>query len=406
MSQHGLHEAPRRELLPGVTRRAAVLVVGVLLLQLGFVLSYIGAFHAPVPREVPLAVVVPAGAPAGTADSLVAQLNGLDGSPLDATAYDTEDAARRAIADREVDGAFLSGAGTQDVLLVAGAEGGAVSSALEQVLTGVDASRSRTLTTSDVLPAGDGDARGLSAFYLAVGWVVGGYLVAAIIGISSGSRPLTRGRGATRLAALAVYALLSGVGGTLVAGPVLGALDGHLVALSVFGALLVVAVGAFTMALQVWTGLVGIGLAIVLFVVLGNPSAGGAYPAPLLPPFWAAIGPWLPPGAGTAAVRGIAYFGGAGVAQAVWVLVAYAVLGVVGVLLGSGGGTAADAEPEPLRTAQDAPSKVDGDREGAGGRTRGGVRAGGLLGRASTGGQHQRGDDGEADPLLAGALPG
>jgi hypothetical protein len=297
---------------------------------------------------VPLAVVAPAGAPAGTADSLVAQLDGLPGGPVDATAYDSEDAARQALADRDVDGVLLPGTGTADTLLVAGAEGGAVSSALEQVLTQVEGAQQRTLTTTDAIPAGAGDARGLSAFYLAVGWVVGGYLVASIIGISAGSRPLTRGRGATRLGALAVYALVSGLGGAIIAGPVLGALDGHLVALAAFGALLVFAVGAFTMALQVWTGLVGIGLAIVLFVILGNPSAGGAYPAPLLPPFWSAIGPWLPPGAGTGAVRGIVYFGGAGVAQACWVLAAYAVVGVLATLLGSGRGAATG--PEPVET--------------------------------------------------------
>ena len=95
------------------------------------------------------------------------------------------------------------------------------------------------------------------------------------------------------------------------------------------------------MALQVWTGLVGIGLAILLFVVLGNPSAGGAYPAPLLPPFWAAIGPWLPPGAGTDAVRGIVYFGGAGAGRACLVLAAYALVGLVATLAGSGRGAPA-----------------------------------------------------------------
>src|SRR3954452_5723034 len=68
MTTHqGAHEAPARELIPGVTRRAAALVIGVLLLEFGFVLSYVGAFHAPTPREVPLAVVAPIGAPAGTA---------------------------------------------------------------------------------------------------------------------------------------------------------------------------------------------------------------------------------------------------------------------------------------------------------------------------------------------------
>jgi hypothetical protein len=48
-------------------------------------------------------------------------------------------------------------------------------------------------------------------------------------------------------------------------------------------------------------GIVGIGVAIVLFVVLGNPSAGGAYQLPLLPGFWRTIGDTLPNGAGVLA---------------------------------------------------------------------------------------------------------
>jgi hypothetical protein len=333
---HGAHEAPSRELIPGVTRRAAALVVGVLLLQFGFVLSYVGAFHAPTPRDVPLAVVAPVGAPEGTAAAAAHRLDGLDGHPLDARVADMEAAGRRLLADREVDGVLVLGAGSTDTLLVAGAEGGAVSSALTEVMTRVDAAQQRTLTTTDAIPAATGDARGLSAFYLAVGWVVGGYLVAAIIGVSAGSRPLTRERGAVRLGALAVYAVVSGVGGALITGPLLGAFSGHVLALAAFGALLVFAVGALTMALQVWTGLVGIGLAILLFVVLGNPSAGGAYPAPLLPPFWAGIGPWLPPGAGTDAVRGIVYFDGTGAGRACLVLAAYAVVGLVATMARSG----------------------------------------------------------------------
>jgi hypothetical protein len=333
---NGAHEAPARELIPGVTRRAAALVIGVLLLQFGFVLSYVGAFHAPTPRGIPVAVVVPAGAPAGTAGSAADRLDGLDRHPLDARVASSEAAGRRLLADRDVDGVLLLGPDGNDTLLVAGAEGGAVSSALTEVLTRVEAAQQRTLSTTDAHPAGEGDARGLSAFYLAVGWVVGGYLVAAIIGVSAGSRPLTRTRGAVRLGALALYAVVSGLGGALITGPVLGVFSGHLFALAAFGALLVFAVGAVTMGLQVWTGLVGIGLAILLFVILGNPSAGGAYPAPLLPPFWAGVGPWLPPGAGTDAVRGIVYFDGAGAARDCLVLAGYAVVGLLATVVGSG----------------------------------------------------------------------
>jgi hypothetical protein len=332
----GRHEAPRRELLSGVTRRSVVLVVGVLLLQLGFVLSYVGAFHAPTPRQIPVAVVAPGGAPAGTARQAADRLNALDGDPLHVRVVGSEAAARDLLADREVDGVLVLGASGQDTLLVAGAGGGAVSSTLTELFTQVDASQQRTLTTDDVLPAARGDARGLSSFYLAVGWVVGGYLVASIIGVSNGSVPRTRARAAVRLGALAAYAVVSGIGGAIITGPVLGVFDGHFWTLAAFGALVVLAVGAFTTALQVWTGLVGIGLAILLFVVLGNPSAGGAYPARLLPPFWAGIGPWLPPGAATGAIRGIVYFGGAGAGGAALVLAAYAVAGLGLTFLGAG----------------------------------------------------------------------
>ncbi|MGY1744349.1 DUF3533 domain-containing protein [Blastococcus sp. SYSU D00695] len=317
--------------------RTAVLVVGALLLQLGFVLSYVGAFHAPAPREVPLAVVVPAGAPAGTADTVVQRLDGLAGAPLDARAVADEGAGRTLLADREVAGVLLLGADGHDRLLVAGAEGGALSTALQTVVERVDAAQQRAVSTEDVLPAAAGDARGLSSFYLAVGWVVGGYLVAAVIGVSAGPAA-TRRVGLGRLGLLAGYAVVSGVGGALVAGPLLGALHGSFLALSALGALVVFGVGAVTMALQGALGLVGVGVAILLFVVLGNPSAGGAYPAPLLPPFWAAIGPWLPPGAGTGAVRALVYFDGTGAGQALLVLAGYALVGVLGTLLTAGRG--------------------------------------------------------------------
>jgi hypothetical protein len=52
--------------------------------------------------------------------------------------------------------------------------------------------------------------------------------------------------------------------------------------------------------------------------------------------FWAAIGRWLPPGAGTDAVRGLVYFPGAGVGQACLVLAGYAAVGLVATMLGAG----------------------------------------------------------------------
>ncbi|MFF0449178.1 DUF3533 domain-containing protein [Streptomyces sp. NPDC004609] len=325
----GPHEgppSPRRtgfpaEVRDAVSLRAALLVIGVLALQLAFITSYIGAFHEPKPHRIPLAVVTPS---VTADDETVALLASLPGDPLDPRAVADEAAARRQIEDREVDGALVIGPRGPDRLLVAGASGASLAQALTEVVAAVEKAQGRTLEVVDVVPGSPGDARGLSSFYLVVGWCVGGYLCAAVLAISAGARPANPERAVIRLGVLLVYAIVAGLLGAVIAGPVLDALPGSLPALWGLGALLVFAVGAVTLALQGLAGIIGVGLAILLVVVLGNPSAGGAYPYPLLPSFWRTIGPALPPGAGTFAARSIAYFRGNGAGGPMLVLAAWA----------------------------------------------------------------------------------
>ncbi|MEV7547765.1 DUF3533 domain-containing protein [Streptomyces sp. NPDC089915] len=313
------------EIKDAVTIRAAVLVLGVLALQLAFITSYIGAFHHPKPSEIPLAVAAPAEQVAAQAAQ---RLGALPGKPLDPRAVADEATALARIRNREVDGALIiEPARPNDRLLVASGAGASLSQALEQIVGLAEKSQGRGLTVVDVAPAARGDSRGLSSFYLVVGWCVGGYLCAAILAISAGARPANVHRAVIRLGALLLYAIAAGLLGAVIAGPVLGALPGSIAALWGLGTLVVFAVGALTLALQGLAGVVGIGLAILLVVVFGNPSAGGAYPYPLLPPFWRAIGPAMPPGAGTFAARSIAYFRGNGAAGPMLVLSAWAVAG-------------------------------------------------------------------------------
>jgi hypothetical protein len=91
----------------------------------------------------------------------------------------------------------------------------------------------------------------------------------------------------------------------------------------------VLAAATVTMALQVLLGVFGIGATVLVFVVLGNPSAGGAYQPSLLPPFWRAISSALPNGAGTEAARRIAYFGSHGIGSQLLVIGGYAVSGAI-----------------------------------------------------------------------------
>ncbi|KUF13479.1 hypothetical protein [Streptomyces silvensis] len=318
------------ELKSAVTPRAALLVIGVLALQLLFIASYVGALHSPTPKDVAFGVVAPGEAAAQTKDKLAK----LPGKPLDPRVVEDEAQARRQIMDRSIDGALVvDPRGTEDTLLVASGGGKALANALETITAKTEGAEKRTARTVDVAAASSEDFNGLSSFYLVVGWCVGGYLCASIMSISAGSQPANPQRAAIRLGALAVLALAGGLGGAVIVGPILGALPGSIMGLWGLGALVTFAVGAVTLALEELTGIVGIGLAVLLIVVAGNPSAGGAFPLPMLPPFWNAIGPALPPGAGTWVARSIAYFRGNAVTGPLLVLSAWAVVGTAVTLL-------------------------------------------------------------------------
>ncbi|MEW1613156.1 MULTISPECIES: DUF3533 domain-containing protein [unclassified Streptomyces] len=318
------------EVKNAVTPRAALLVIGVLGLQLLFIASYVGALHHPKPTDVAFGVV----APQQASQQLVTQLDGLPGGPLDPRAVSSEAEARRQIMNRDIDGALIvSPQGRTDTLLVASGGGTALVTALERTLTEADASQQRSVRTVDVAPASGEDFNGLSSFYLVVGWCVGGYLCASILAISAGAKPANRQRAAIRAGSMALYSIVGGIGGAIIVGPVLDALPGSFWALSGLGALVVFAVGMITLALQALTGIVGIGLAVLIVVIAGNPSAGGAFPLPMLPDFWRAIGPALPPGAGTWAARSIAYFRGNATTGPLLVLSAWAVVGTALTLL-------------------------------------------------------------------------
>lgn len=335
MSTHtpGRHETPETQqslwadFKDAVAVRTVGLIVGVLLLQLGFILSYVGAFHAPVPQHIPLAVVAPS---SQVGEQTAAQLNTISGSPLDAVVVLDRAAAEAQIKAGDLSAALIiSPTGGEDTLLVSSGGGSSVVTAVTAVIEQADATQQRTVTVTDIVPLQRGDGRGLTGFYLVIGWIVGGYLVAALLGVAAGARPANPRRAWFRLAAIVPYAVLSGLGGALIVDQVLGALTGHFMALWWLGALLVAAAATVTMAFQTLFGVLGIGITVLVFVILGNPSAGGAYQVELLPPFWRFLSNALPNGAGTDAVRRIVYLGSNGIAGHVLVIAGYVLVGVL-----------------------------------------------------------------------------
>jgi hypothetical protein len=291
-----------------VSPRTVALLFGVLLLQLAFILSYVGAFHSPQPHRIPIAVVAPAQVSAQT----VNRLNTIESNPVKATAVPDQALAEQQIRNDDTSAVFIvDPTSNTDTLLVSSAGGTSVSGAVTTVLTQADAAQKRSVTVQDVVPLQPGDGRGLTGFYLVIGWIVGGYLVAALLGVAKG------------------------LGGALVVDQLLGALTGHFLALWLLGALLVASSATVTMGFQMLFGVLGIGVTVLVFVILGNPSAGGAYQPTLLPPFWRTLSGALPNGAGTDAVRRIVYFGANGITGHLIVIAAYILGGAVIAAAGS-----------------------------------------------------------------------
>ena len=66
---------------------------------------------------------------------------------------------------------------------------------------------------------------------------------------------------------------------------------------------------------------------VIVFVIFGAPAAGGAVPTAYLPALWRTLGPYLPAGAGTTAVRNTLYFDGNAIGSSVVILLTYLLLG-------------------------------------------------------------------------------
>jgi hypothetical protein len=115
---------------------------------------------------------------------------------------------------------------------------------------------------------------------------------------------------------------------------VIGALDGHFFGIAVIGGLLALAVSAAAHGLGHLGGGPGIVAAILLLLLLGVSSAGGAVTYEFEPGFYGALSQLLPPGAALTAVRNVEYFDWAATLGPILVLAAWAAGGVAFGLLG------------------------------------------------------------------------
>lgn len=309
----------------------ALLMVATMIIMLAFIASYVGALHDPEPHALPVGVVG-ASSVTGRVEADIATY----APQLEPHSYPTPEDAKAALRNRTIYAALVPQPSSRtDILYVASAANPAVSSELVTQATAAEKGRGRTLQVRDIAPLPRTDPRGLTVFYLVVGWVVGGYLTATILGLRRGMRPLRMRACVLRIAALVIFAAVGGPASVAYLEHVQHVLPGHEVQLMGVGALTIAASALSASAIMSVLGIIGTGLVIIAYVVIGNPSSGGPFAYELLPAFWRTVGPYLPPGAGTDASRNTLYFNGNTLSRPIYVLGTYAVAGMLVLLISS-----------------------------------------------------------------------
>jgi hypothetical protein len=184
-------------------------------------------------------------------------------------------------------------------------------------------------------PAQPGEAPGRSAFYLVLGWVVGGYLAATALAVAVGPVPGTSRRAQSRVLGLLGYSVLSGFVGAIVVGPTLEIWVDDVIPMAAFGTLIVFGAAMTAAALQGWLGVAGTGVLVGLLVAVGSSGDGGPVPPELLPAFLRDMNTWLLHDVGTHLLRGAVYFGGTGIARDLVTVWVYGLGGTIIFLLAS-----------------------------------------------------------------------
>ncbi|MEU8795305.1 hypothetical protein [Streptomyces sp. NPDC048643] len=171
-------------------------------------------------------------------------------------------------------------------------------------------------------PLAKKDPFGVVVSLLLVPLLVGGYLGATVLRTTTGT-PTGRWRGAV----IVGFAVVAGLVVNLI---VCYWLQGYpsqkFWIVWPIVSLIIAAVAFVAAVLQKLLGAAGTLVTVIVVILFGNPSSGGANGVPYLPGFWHAIGPYLPPRNAYILLRNTIYFDGHGTTQALIVLLLYLVV--------------------------------------------------------------------------------
>ena len=295
-------DTPPPAAAPTETRRPPVrawlqpLVVAAIIAA-AFIGMYVGLSRDPSPHQIPVTVV---GADLG------GRLGEALGDAVDVRIVRDRAAGRDLVADRDAVAVVSQTAPSTITLEVAGANGPSTVGAVEKLVGVYARATGAQVVVDDVIPLVRHDSRGTAGFYVAFGVTLASFVLAQMLMMSAALLHLRH-----RLLTITVFSGLVGVLASVLAGPVLGALPGHFVSLAVTLALLSAATALATKALAAWFGPIGVPIATVLLITVGNSTSGATIGVDLLPGFARVFSEILPPGAAIRSITDLSYFGGA-----------------------------------------------------------------------------------------------
>ena len=201
--------------------------------------------------------------------------------------------------------------------------------AARQESAGADSSAQNLVKAIDVVPVAAEDPRGVVFSSSIFPLTICGILIGAFVTMARGlAHP--RLRVLTLLVACAVAAL----GVYLVAQGFLGALPHHPVATWAILSLDLLSISATAAGVVRLLGPGGLGLSAAVMVFVGNAFSGATSAPEMLPKGVDHVGQWLPPGAGASLLRDTTYFDGNSGAGHLAVLALWSVCGLTAVMFG------------------------------------------------------------------------
>ncbi|HEY0259867.1 MAG TPA: ABC transporter permease [Lacisediminihabitans sp.] len=284
-----------------------------------FCLCYIAAFHQPTPHEVPVGFV-------SSSQALQNRVGDTLGDAVRIVDFDTVGGAKEAVIRGRVGLAYDGASAT---IYVASAHQVQLATIMPTLLEPVLAAAGVTATVDNLVPLPAWDEFGTVSLYLTLAWCIGGYMVAMFIGMMGA--PLKH---RTRLAVIVGGGLIISLVTNLLAGPVIGAVHGHFVVLSLMAWAWIVAIGITVNGLSYFFGRFIAMPALVIFVFLSVPSSGAAFPAWFMPEPFAWLNHVVVGSGITEMLKRELYGVGPGFGRGIVMLVCYAVAGLVLMVVG------------------------------------------------------------------------